>query len=54
VSSGQSPRMGHDPAPFVEVVDQINVWPDGGLGARPATENPIVLSREEFIHACAG
>jgi hypothetical protein len=52
VETGTGPWMGHDPSPFVEIVDdEVLVWSDGGMGGKPLGEHPIVFSRSDFVHA---
>jgi hypothetical protein len=49
IAIGQSPWMGHDPAPLIEVAGtEILVWSDGGMGEKPIAESPIAFPREEF------
>lgn len=51
-ATADSPWMGHDPAPFVEVQpDRICVWADGGLGDDSRGGSPIVFSPSEFDEA---
>jgi hypothetical protein len=41
--------MGHDPAPFVEVLgDRVNIWADGSLGGNSRGGSPIAFSSSEF------
>ena len=52
LTTGQSPWMGHDPAPFVEVQgEQVCVWADGGLGGKHRGGSPVVFSKREFEKA---
>lgn len=45
VASGQSPWLGHDPAPWVEHLGhQVRVWPDGGdVAFPPAGTLPVEI-----------
>ena len=52
LETGAGPWTGHDPAPLVEVVgDEVRVWSDGGLSARPQDEQPLTFARSEFVEA---
>ncbi len=51
--TGDSPWLGHDPAPWVDVSeDGVTIWADGGLSdAAPPDTQKLVTSREELILA---
>jgi hypothetical protein len=52
LSSGESPWMGHDPAPFIELVDgRVHIWADGGLGDKPASVASVVFTIAQFESA---
>jgi hypothetical protein len=52
LTDGQSPWIGHDPAPLVEAHgDEIRIWSDGGMGEKPMDETAIVITRGDFTRA---
>jgi hypothetical protein len=52
LTTGQSPWTGHDPAPLVELRDDIvQIWSDGGMGEKPSHETPITFGRSAFALA---
>jgi len=55
LSDGQSPWLGHDPSPWVEVRgEEFLVWPDGDVGeANEGDAQPIRFSKPELVASLA-
>ncbi len=49
LASGESPWLGHDPAPWAERTESVvRVWADGGLSDRPPGGDYIEIERQRF------
>jgi hypothetical protein len=56
LAEGETPWLGHDPSPWLEVVagDRIRIWSDGGLGESVKNAFHIEVERSVFRSALQG
>jgi hypothetical protein len=49
LATGESPWLGHDPAPWAERTESfVRIWADGGLSDRPPGGDYIEIERQRF------